>query len=162
TPRPRAPDSRQSRERADDLARLVRIASAYSFKLETGGTVELRREPAFRWSNPPADTKDAALFFWMAEDRPVALGTILWYSNTGYVHEFQSLALGRLTAERGGEKVWKPATPGLKFEPVPDAPRPEATEARRLVQMKSLASRFRAEVVKGPPAFPEGSRWQLR
>ena len=158
----RTPDSQRTQERADDLARLVKIAAAYTLKLESGGTAQVRRDPAFRWNNPPAETKDAALFFWMADDRPVALGTIIWYPKIGFMHEFQSLALEPLTAERGGEKIWQPATPGIKFAPLPDAPPPEATEAKRLVQMKTLASRFRAEVVKGPPAFPAGSIWQLR
>jgi hypothetical protein len=155
-------ESRQIRERADDLKRLTKIAAGYTLKLEKGGPAEMRHEPAFRWSNPPAATKDAAVFFWMADDRPVAIGTMIWYPKVGFVHEFQSLALEPLTAERGGEKVWKPATPGIEFTPLADAPRPEATEAKRLIQMKTLAARFRTEVVKGPPAFPEGSVWQLR
>ncbi len=151
-----------SRERADDLARRMKMADSYTLKLENGAQAEMRREPAFRWSNPLAATKDAAVFFWSADDRPVAVGTMIWYPRTGYVHEFQSLALEPMTAVRGGDKVWKPATPGITFTPLPDAPKPEATEAKRLVQMKTLAARFRAEVVKGPPAFPEGSAWQLR
>jgi len=166
-PAPKANSTRdaetsQSKERADNLAMLTKFAAGYTLKLENGRVAEMRQDSAFRWSNPPADTKDAALFFWIADDRPVAVGTMIWYPKIGFVHEFQSLALESLTAERGGEKVWRPTTPGIKFAPLSDAPRPEATEAKRLVQMKTFAARFRAEVVKGPPAFPEGSVWQLR
>jgi hypothetical protein len=159
--------SPQKQQRADDLALLTKVAAGYTLKLDKGPTAELNREPAFRWSNSVAGTigrevKDAALFFWMADERPVAIGTIVWYSEIGLYHEFQSLAFESLTAERNGEKVWEPAQPGIAFAPLPNAPEPAASEANRLIQMKSLAGRFRAEVIKGLPSFPEGSVWQLR
>jgi hypothetical protein len=141
---------------------LTKFAAGYTFKLEKGRGTEMGREPAFRWSNSLAGTRDAALFVWMADDRPVALGTMIWYPKRGVVHEFQSLALERLTAERGGEKVWEPAPPGIEFARFPDVPPPEESDAKRMAQMRSLAGRFRAEVVKGPPVFPAGSVWQLR
>jgi hypothetical protein len=158
----RESETSQNQERSGDLAMLTKYAAGYSLKLDKDRPTEMSGEPAFRWSNSLAGTRDAAVFLWMADDRPVALGTIIWYPKVGVFHEFQSMALEPLTAERDGKKVWEPAPPGVKFAPLPDAPRPDATEARRLQQMKSLAGRFRAEVVKGPPVFPAGSIWQLR
>jgi hypothetical protein len=86
----------------------------------------------------------------------------VWYSQLGLYHEFQSLASEPLTAERERKTIWAPAQAGIEFAPVPDAPPPAATEAARLVQMRSIARRFRAEIIKGRPSFPEGSVWQLR
>src|SRR5204863_2646203 len=86
----------------------------------------------------------------------------VWYPQVGLYQEFQSLAFGPLTAERGGKTLWEPAQPGVKFAPLPDAPQPAATEPKRSIQLKSLAARFRAEVVKGAPTYPDGSVWQLR
>lgn len=174
--RPNAPEQaapagesepRTNKQRADDLATLTKAAAAYTLKLEHGRTAELMREPAYRWSNSVAATigrqvKDAAMFVWQLDDRPVAVGSVVWYSQIGLYHEFQSLAFEPLTAERDGEKIWEPGQPGIEFKPLPEAPQPSTTAAKRLVQMKSLAGRFRAEIVKGLPSFPEGSVWQLR
>ena len=118
-------DKSQTHERAGDLAMLTKFAAGYTLKLEKDRGAELGREPAFRWSNSLAGTRDAALFVWTADDRPVALGTIIWYPKRGVFHELQSLALEPLTAERGGEKVWEPAPPGIKFVRLHHAPQPK-------------------------------------
>jgi hypothetical protein len=163
----KAPQSHSSSQRAENLAVLVKAAAKYTLELENGDAAALRREAVYRWSNAIAATigrevKDAAVFVWISGDRPVAIGSVVWYSQLGLYHEFQSLAFEPLTAERERKKIWAPAQAGIEFNPVPEAPPPARTEAARLVQMRSIAARFRAEIVKGPPSFPEGSIWQLR
>lgn len=167
TPSSQEPESAEQKQRAEDLAVLVDVAGRAAITLPNGGRAELRREPAYRWSNSVGTTigrhvKDAALFFWMADERPVALTTVVWYSEIGVYQEFLSLASGPVTASRGRSTIWAPAQPGVTFQPVPDAPAPALNAAGRLSQMKTLAGRFRGEVVKGPPTYPEGSIWQLR
>jgi len=162
-----APQKRTSQERAQDLAVLVKAAGGFTLKRENGEALELRKEPVYRWTNPIAaaigrEVKDAAVFVWIADDRPAAIGSVLWYSKIGLYHEFQSLESEPLTAERAGKRIWGPVRSGLDFKPVPDAPAPAATAGARLVQMRTIASRFRAEVIKGPPSFPKDSVWQLR
>jgi hypothetical protein len=161
------PEPRTVNQRADDLATLTKAAAGYTLKLENGRAAELIRDPAYRWNSSVAATigrqvKDAAMYVWLADERPVAIGSVVWYSQVGLYHEFQSLALEPLTAEKDGKRIWEPGAPGIEFKSLPEAPRPATTEAKRLVQMKSIAARFRAEVVKGLPSFPEGSVWQLR
>lgn len=158
---------RSSQERAEDLAVLVKAAGGFTLKRENGEALALRREPVYRWTNPIAaaigrEIKDAAVFVWVADDRPAAIGSVLWYSKIGLYHEFQSLVSEPLTAERAGKTIWTPADSGLEFKPVPDAVAPAATAGARLVQMRAIAGRFRAEVIKGPPSFPKDSVWQLR
>jgi hypothetical protein len=162
-----ASEARTSQQRADDLAVLTKAAAGYMLKLENGHSAELRREPVYRWSNSIAATigrhvRDAAMFVWVSEERPVVIGSVVWYAQVGLYHEFQSLSFEPLTAERERKEIWEPAHPGIEFKPLPDAPPAATTEAKRLIQMKSFAGRFRAEVIKGPPSFPEGSVWQLR
>lgn len=162
-----APQKGASQERAEDLAVLVKAAGECTLKRENGDVLALRKEPVYRWTNPIAaaigrEVKDAAVFVWIADDRPAAIGSVLWYSKIGLFHEFQSLESEPLTAERAGKKIWAPGQTGLDFKPVPDAPAPAATAAARLVQMRTIAGRFRAEVIKGPPSFPTDSVWQLR
>lgn len=156
-----------SQQRAVDLAVLTKAAESFTLKLEDGDAVELRREPVYRWSNAIAatigrDVKDAAVYVWVSGDRPVVIGSVVWYSQVGLYHEFHSLTSQTLTAERDRKTIWEPAEPGIAFTPLSDAPLPASTDERRLIQMRSIAHRFRAEVIKGPPSFPEGSVWQLR
>jgi hypothetical protein len=159
--------SPEQKQRAEDLAVLTDTAGRSTVTLPNGGRAALWREPAYRWSNSVGTSigrhvKDAALFFWMAEERPIAVTTVVWYSELGLYQEFLSLAAGPLTASRGPNAIWAPAQAGVTFTPVPDAPSPANNAAGRLSQMKALARRFQGEVVKGPPTYPEGSIWQLR
>lgn len=160
-----AQDNSQTVEkRAEELALLVRTARTYSIKLgETGEQIaELNEKPVFRWNNSVAGTKDAALFLWMADGRPVVAATMLWRPERGMFHEFQSLATEPLHGEQAGTRVWDVSKAGIRWAAVPGAPPPDAGAVKRLIQMKTLAEQFRAEVVKGPPAYPEDSVWQLR
>lgn len=160
-------DSADAKQRAEDLAVLTNTAARSPIRLPNGTRAELLREPAYRWSNSVGTTigrhvKDAALFFWMADERPVAVTTVVWYSEIGIYQEFLSLATGTVSAMRGSSSVWTPTQAGINFQPVPDAPQPANNAAGRLTQMKAIARRFHGEVVKGPPTYPEGSIWQLR
>jgi|SRR5579863_495696 len=159
--------TRTSEQRAKDSAALAQAAAGCAIRLESGQNAELRREAIYRWSNPIAATierevRDAGVFVWTLNDRPVVIGSVVWYTQLGMYHEFQSLAVEPLTAEREGKKIWEPAQAGVEFKPLADTAPPAAIDARRLIQMKSIAERFRAEVIKGPPSFPAGSVWQLR
>jgi len=42
----------------------------------------------------------------------------------------------------GGKPIWEPTVAGLEMKPLSDAPRPEATAAARLRQMRALAAQF--------------------
>lgn len=151
-------------KRAEELALLVRTARTYTIK--RGGTGEqiaaLNEKPVFRWNNSIAGTKDAALFLWMADGRPVVAATMLWRPERGMFHEFQSLATEPLHGEQAGMRVWDVSKAGIRWAVVSDTPPPDASAVKRLIQMKALAGQFGAEVVKGPPAYPEDSVWQLR
>jgi hypothetical protein len=115
-----------------------------------------------RWTNPVSEVEDAALFVWTCEGRPALAGTFLWQKGVGVYHEFQSLSLGPLRAERDGESVWVSRRPGIEFAPVPDAPTPADAPNRRLVQMRALAEDYRSEAIKGPPFYGEKSVSKFR
>src|SRR5271156_2607058 len=51
-----------------------------------------------------------------------------------------------LVASLGARPLWHPAGPGIRSEPIPGAPRPAATAAERLRQMRALAREFKASV----------------
>jgi hypothetical protein len=60
-------------------------------------------------------------------------------------HEFDSLMReGKLIARDKDAEIWALAKPGLKCQPMPDAPKPAAKPLERLLQMKEMVKRFTA------------------
>ena len=155
-------ESPADQDRKESLAALTKIAGSYKVKLDGKRAAKLNEEPVIRFSKPVSELQDAALFIWMCEGRPVAAGTFLWQRDIGLYHEFQSLALEPLQAERDGKMAWEPAEPGIKFAPIPDAPAPADTPNKRLVQMKALAEDFHSEATKGAPFYAENSVYRFR
>jgi hypothetical protein len=151
-----------AQDRKESLIALTQIAASYRVTLATKRMAKLNEEPVIRWTKPAGEIEDAALFIWTCEDRPVVAATFLWQKNIGLYHEFQSLSLEPLKAERHGESVWVTTKPGIKFAPVPDAPIPADTRNKRLVQMKALAEEFHSEAIKGPPFYAEKSVYKFR
>lgn len=149
-------------EREESLADFLRQAREYRVKLADRPPAEFHDRPLIRFTKVLSEVDDAAMFVWLSNGRPVVAETMLVQRTLGLYHEFQSLALEPLQAERGGKTVWKPRQAGIAFAPVPDCDRPADSAARRFTQMKSLAERFRAQAVKGPPFYAEGSVYHLR
>jgi hypothetical protein len=118
-------------------------------------------QPIYLWTNPTrSDTQHGAVFVWTHGDRPVAVGSIFSHPEKGQrmvCHEFHSLATNGLFPERmEGRQRWDPQAP-VKFVPLPVAPSPADSAARRLLQMRSLAREFTAHSID----FRE-ERWELR
>ncbi len=154
------PASGQDRKEA--LAVLTKIAASFEVRLDDKYVAKFEDKPAMRWNNTIGNATDAALFFWMHEGRPVAVGTTFVTANTVVGHEFQSLALLPLEGRRAGKVVWNPSKPGIQFVRLKDAPIPAESTRQRLTQIKTLAQRFRAQAIKGPPAYQVNDVRQLR
>ena len=121
----------------------------------------LVEKPIYVWTNPTRSRgQHGAVFVWNDRGRPVAVGSIFSHPETGQrmvCHEFHSLATGTLLPERGPDQQrWDPKAP-IKFEPLPSAPAVEASPARRLIQMRSLARDFTAHSIDY-----QMERWELR
>ena len=104
-------------------------------------------EPVLHWTNPLRGTVAGAVFLWVADGRPEAVASLYQYTEQGKTvedDEFQSLATTGLSATRDGQVVWAPRTAGVELVPIPDAPKPAATPAERLRQMRALANEFHA------------------
>ena len=110
-------------------------------------TLVLSSEPVLRWTNPLRGTVAGAVFVWVADGRPEVVASLYRYTVEGKMvedDEFQSLATTGLTATRDGRAVWAPRTAGINLAPIPGAPKPAATPAERLRQMRALAHEFHA------------------
>jgi hypothetical protein len=154
--------SKPGKDRKEALAVLTKIAASFEVRLDKKRVASREAEPAMRWTNTIGHATDAALFFWMHDGRPVAVGTTFVTDNVVVGQEFQSLALEPLQALRNGKAVWEPRQAGIEFQRISDAPAPADTSRQRLSQMKTLARRFRSEAVKSPPAYQENDVRELR
>ncbi len=154
-----APAVRSATDPGDPIAR---IAASYRLAPVGKPVARLVEEPAIRWTKPAGEIEDATLFFWTSDGRPIAAGTFLRQKNVGMYHEFQSLTVRPLRAERDGRAVWDCAQPGIVFAPVPGAPVPAGTTGKRQIQLKTLADEFRAEAVKEPPFYGKHSVYKFR
>ncbi len=132
------------------LAAMKTAAAGYEFARDAG-PIRLQPEPAFRLGNQSNNVLDGAIFLWTDRDgRPEVAAQVFLFrdqANPGgkWIHEFTTLSTAPLAASRDGAVRWSPDRPGLTFRAAPGAPRPAATPAQRLRQMRTLAEGFKAE-----------------
>jgi hypothetical protein len=110
-----------------------------------GGAAALTPVPVLRWRNVVrGQVGEAMMVVWAHNGRPVAMASI--YPWEGMMsHEFDSLSRESKVRARDKDRViWSPEAPGVEFKDVPGAPKPAATPAERLRQMKATAERFKA------------------
>lgn len=145
---PKSPPAAEAPKAVDDFKSdaaeyVIRPASRPKDKLT------LHDEPLLHWGNPARTGEDGAVFVWMLDGRPEAIGSIFTYRLPNAIrrkHEFHSLAAGPLMAEYRGQRVWAPQIAGVTFQPVPGAPEPAGTPRQRMTQMKALSRDFSARM----------------
>src|SRR5258708_5358375 len=152
----------RGQERKESLAVLSRIAASFDVRLDEKRQATRETEPALPWTNTIGHATDAALFLWVHEGRPVAVGTTFVTDGVVVGHEFQSLSLEPVEARRGGKVIWEPKDAGITFQRLTGAPVPAETSRQRISQIKTQARRFRAEAIKSPPAYQENDVRELR
>ena len=130
--------------RARQLDKMKRSAAQYTLCVDGDRRHSFKfvESTVLRWTNPVAGAKDGTVFLWTRGGRPQAALQLYTYDDDHFNHEWQSLADGRLTAERAGEVTWNPIEPGIRFEVLPDFEAPAASAPARLRQMKSIAAKF--------------------
>jgi hypothetical protein len=153
-----------AQDEAEAKKRLELMQAALgSLEIDTLGSkpkvaLEFASKPLLRYSDPTRGTnKDAATNLLLdagvwrlgTEGRPVALVTVEIYQapNASRIltFEFLSLSETKYSLKHKTQKIrWDPASSALKLEELPDAPKPAATAAARLTQMRQLARRFGA------------------
>jgi hypothetical protein len=125
---------------------------------------ELVEKPVSVWTNPTVTygVQHGSVFLWMHEGRPMVVGSIFAHpvgkGKRKLVHELHSLAPEALSAVCNDEQnsTWEP-TAGIALQPLADSPRPEATPARRLLQMRAIGREFGGHTVDW-----RKQRWELR
>jgi hypothetical protein len=117
------------------------------------------RDPIFRYTDPARTYVAAAIWKLGEKGRPRALiSTELRRQFAGtprIVYEYLSLTTTPFAA-RGTDVNWSPEGSALEFKSVQDAPAPDKTPERRLLQLRAIAKRFGGYEILG------GERSELR
>ncbi len=117
---------------------------AVRFAESPDAQLKMEPEPVFRWTNHLGRRFYGDIYVWTYEGRPevAASVTTIFTENVSTYTEIQSLSTARPVLSRDEKLVWEPSVPGVKFEQDPGAPRPAATAATRMIQMRALAAQF--------------------
>jgi len=140
--------TKQLADRAATVARLTKTIENYSIFMEGDQEhpLELLNKPVLHYSDTISPVTDGLVFAWMKAGRPEAVMALHPGTQGRTWIEFKSLSLSPLTAERQGRVEWTPRSAGVDFRPLENAAAPEATEGKRLTQMRSMLRPFTASV----------------
>src|SRR5262245_33621869 len=125
-----------------------RLAAEYHMTAgDSKAELTLVKEPLLKWSQPVRGGQDGAVFVWLQDGRPAAVGTFfIWPSDEGRFgvsHELHALS----TAIQGDWRAnirWRPGKDPIDWRALPEAPVPGGTKARQSAEARQLARRFAA------------------
>jgi hypothetical protein len=145
-----APSPQNKVEAEQASANAKERVAGYSLRLamspDDQGDRQLKQEPepVLRWTNHLNRRFYGDIYLWTYEGRPavVASLTSIFTTSLATSTEIHSLSTGRPILSRNEAVIWEPAKPGVEFRPLPGAPKPGATAAARLRQMRDLAVQF--------------------
>jgi hypothetical protein len=129
-----------------------RVTTAKVQSEEAGFPTQFAAKPVFKYSDPARGYVAAAVWKLGDTGRPRALlASELDRSKFGRPHisyEYISLTTTpfSLTSD---DMRWSPSGTLYQFKPLPDAPAPEKTPQRRLIQIRETAKRFASHEVVG-------------
>lgn len=151
-------DDPQAKKRLQVMQEAVRSLEPESSELKSKAALTFAAKPLLRYSDPTrggADNTanvllDASVWRLGVEGRPTALVTVEIYqvpnSSNILALEFLSLSRAKFTLKHKTQNIrWDPSVSALTLQQLPEAPKPAATAAARLVQMRRLARRFAAK-----------------
>jgi len=126
--------------------------------LKSKAASKVASKPLLRYSDPTRDGADRADSFLLdagvwrlgTEGRPTALICIEIYQSAdksrSLSYEFTSLTEAKFSLKHKTKDIrWDPRVSGLNLKELPDAPKPAATAAARLTQMRQQSRRFAAK-----------------
>ena len=140
-------------------------AHTWEFFLDPERTAKAQfiEQPIYRWTNPTKGTGQyGSVFLWIHGGRPAVVGSFFGHpvklDRRRMTHEFHLVAPQRLypLCSDGDGQTWEPKS-AIGLAPLPSAPPPEATPARRLLQMRNIGRQFGGYTVDW-----RKQRWELR
>jgi hypothetical protein len=129
---------------------LLEQAQAYTIRRDGAKQpLKLKPEPIFNWTNPERLGHKGAVYVWLADERPEAIGSLFTYEIRGAVHEkhaFHSLSSRPLQSHLGDVLAWRPQAAGLTWQPL-EGVTPAASARLRTAQMRKAAREFQCTLV---------------
>ena len=128
----------------------LRDASEYEFSLdaERRQALELRREPAMRWTSE--GDYHGEVYVWTNRGQAAIVGCFFsgpqGEGARRVMHEFHSVASQPIVAAERRGTGWHSQEAGISLTPIPNAPKPDPSKTRRLTQMRAIARRFSSHV----------------
>jgi hypothetical protein len=153
-----AEDEPRAKQRLELMRAAVGSLEPEPSELKPKAAFTFAAKPLLRYSDPTRDINaaagnvllDAGVWRLGTEGRPTALVTVEIYgtSDTPGVMSFEFLSLSetKFALKHKTERIrWDATGSALDLKELPDAPKPAATAAARLAQMRQLARRFAAK-----------------
>jgi hypothetical protein len=153
-----AQDDPQSKRQLELMQAAVGSLQPGSEELKTKTALTFASKPLLRYSDPTRGgvggaanvLLDASVWRLGTEGRPTALVTVEIYQTADasriLAFEFLSLSETKFALKHKTQRIrWDPEGSALALKELPDAPKPAATAAARLVQMRQLTRRFAAK-----------------
>ena len=154
-------DSDRKQQREESLKAMKSRAVQVTVRTADEQTeAEMIATPLFRYSDEPRRIFDATLWGWVADGRLLAICKIEHNDREGYPlwsNCFVSLASRRIEAEWSGGRRWSARKVGIEPQTMNAAPATAGGQVSRLREMKEIASRFKATIVK-----PQNNREEMR
>jgi hypothetical protein len=159
-----ADDEEQAKRRLKWMRQALDSLEPESQELKTKESLTFGSKPLLRYSDPTRGIigdrstilLDGGVWRLGTEGRPTALVTIELYEVLGaprrLTYEFLTLTKSKFSLKHKAGMIprWEPTESGLTLKELPEAPKPAATAAARLVQMRQLARRFTVkETIRG-------------
>ena len=129
------------------LSRMEKAAKAVkTYDTSHGQRVELRllERPIHRYHDKPRGVQEATVWAWTRAGRPLALLGLERYDSGRIIHTRVSLRTDPISFVSEDQGSWILGKSVLEWKPLPAAPKPANTKAKRLLQMTRLARRFTA------------------
>ena len=112
--------------------------------------VQLIEKPLFRYSDELRQIEDAGIWMWLDKGRPAAVLKVERYKKgrfaVPWLYCFASLSPELVRAEWADAQPYQAKQPGVKWQPIADEP--AKTRSTRLIQMRDIARRFSAEMIR--------------
>ncbi len=154
-----AQEEPQAKQRLERMQAAVENLEPESSELKAKAALTFAAKPLLRYSDPTRGgvneaaanvLLDAGVWRLGTEGRPTALVTVEIYQapdgSRVLAYEFLSLSEAKFSLRHKTERIrWDATGSALALKELPDAPKPAATAAARLAQMRQLARRFAAK-----------------
>lgn len=137
---------------ADDSLRILRDRARETRLSFVGSSAEPQFEaaPVFRYSDQLRHIRDAGIWIWTQGGRPVAALKVEHYEPgvhpRPWLYCFASLSTELAVAEWTRAATFRAREPGVSWQSLGD--KPANSRAARLLQMREIARRFSAELVR--------------